>query len=322
MIQYRFGRKRKRETIIFMNIYWKKIELEDRAVFEPYYEYEQSKCCEFSFANNYLWSPFYSSDYAIIQDMLVFRSSRNEISVGVPLAKSLESEKNLKEVLLFLEEYFKEEARKFRMHSVTEEKFNLMEEIFPGKYQVEYYRDDADYIYETKKLMTLAGKKLHGKRNHINKFKQNYPGWSYESLNKENMEECLEMAEEWKRRNLCGEKDAKHAEFCVTRRAIKNFEQLNLKGGIIRADGKIVAFTLGEELNKDMLVIHIEKAYADIQGAYPMINQQFLLHEAEGYQYVNREEDAGAEGLRKAKMSYYPVFLQEKGILTIKGEKE
>lgn len=304
-----------------MKIEWKKIELEDRPVIESYYEYEQSNCCEFSFANNYLWSPFYHTDYAIIKEMLVFRTQYDEqISLGFPLAKDEKSENNLKEVLEILEDYLQKENQKFRMYFVTEKKYAQAEEIFPGRYQAEFNRDEADYIYEVEKMISLAGKKLHGKRNHINKFKTTYPDWSYETLTVENKQECLEMAEEWKKRNLCSEKGGKHREFCVTRRAILEFEKLGLKGGILRAGGKIVAFTLGEKLNKDMFVVHIEKAFADVQGAYPMINQQFLMNEAVSYKYVNREEDTGSEGLRKAKLSYYPVFLQEKGSITIKEE--
>ena len=98
-------------------------------------------------------------------------------------------------------------------------------------------------------------------------------------------------------------------------KALEEYQQLGLKGGVLWAGGQVVAFTLGEELNQDMFVVHIEKALADIQGAYPMINQQFLIHEASQYSYVNREEDTGAEGLRKAKLSYYPAFLQEKGVV-------
>ena len=194
----------------------------------------------------------------------------------------------------------------------------MLEQIFPGKYSIEYDRGAADYVYEVSRMISLAGKKLHGKRNHINKFKENNPDWSYETLNDENLEECLQMAETWKRMNLCGEKGEKHVEFCVTRRALKNYKELGLTGGVLRDGKRVVAFTLGEELNRDMYVIHIEKAFADIQGAYPMINQQFLLHEAADYKYVNREDDMGAEGLRKAKLSYYPVFLQEKGNVIIK----
>ena len=86
----------------------------------------------------------------------------------------------------------------------------LLEELFPGKYEINYDRDVADYVYEVEQMISLKGKKLHGKRNHINKFKENNPHWSYESLTKENLAECIAMSQEWKRENLCGEKDGKH----------------------------------------------------------------------------------------------------------------
>lgn len=301
-----------------MKIEWKEITMEARDVLEPYYQYEQSKCCEISFANNYLWAPFYDMEYAIVKDMLVFITRGEKISLCVPFAKDHESAANLKEVMLELEEYFEEIEKEFHLHLVTEEKFAKLEELFPGKYEITYNRDVADYVYETEKMISLAGKKLHGKRNHINKFKENNPEWSYEPLSEENKEECLEMAEQWKIINLCEEKGDKHNEFCVTTRAVSEFERLGLKGGVLRDGKRIVAFTLGEALNDEMFVVHIEKAFADVQGAYPMINQQFLAHEAAEYLYVNREEDTGAEGLRKAKLSYYPAFLQEKGEVVLK----
>ena len=305
-----------------MKIEWKTMSLEDRELVMPYYEYEQSNCCEVSFANNILWAPFYEVEYAIVEGMLVFLSKRNGYSVSLPLAKDEQTASNLKATILILEEYFKSMGWGFHMHSVTEHKFEVLEQLFPQKYRIEYSRDVADYVYEVPGMISLAGKKLHGKRNHINKFKENNPDWSYETLNDENLEECLQMAEEWKAINLCGEKGEKHAEFCVTRRALKNYKALGLKGGVLRDGSRVVAFTLGEELNKEMFVVHIEKAFADVQGAYPMINQQFLIHEASNYKYVNREDDTGAEGLRKAKLSYYPVFLQEKGNVIIKTDRD
>ena len=301
-----------------MSINWKKLTLEDKEVVEAYYKYEQSNCCDVAFANNVLWSPFYEMEYAIVEGMLVFLTKREGYSVSMPMAKDEETAANLEKVILQLETYFEEMGQEFHIHLVTEEKFELLDKLFPQKYSIEYNRDVADYIYEVPKMISLAGKKLHGKRNHINKFKENNPDWSYETLTKENLEECLQMAEEWKSMNLCGEKGEKHAEFCVTRRALKQFEELGLKGGVLRDGKRVVAFTLGEELNKEMFVVHTEKAFADVQGAYPMINQQFLIHEAADYKYVNRKDDTGAEGLRKAKLSYYPVFLQEKGNVIIK----
>lgn len=301
-----------------MKIEWKTITLNEKELMRPYYEYEQSNSCEVSFANNYLWAPFYDVKYCIIEDMLVFLTMKTNWSVNMPMAKDDRSAGNLKKVLLLLEEHFKEQDRDFCIQLVTKEKFRILEELFPGKYEIEFQRDVADYVYETAKMISLSGKKLHGKRNHIHKFEENNPNWSYEVLSKENLEECLAMAEEWKQRNLCGEKGEKHVEFCVARRALMEFEELGLKGGVLRDGAEIVAFTLGEELNRNMFVVHIEKAFAHVQGAYPMINQQFLKHEAAEYEYVNREDDAGAEGLRKAKLSYYPVFLQEKGTVTQK----
>ena len=303
-----------------MKIEWKKITPEDKVWMDSYYKYEQSSSCEMVFANNYLWAPFYNVEYAVIKDMLVFISRGVEESITMPMAKDEASASNVKEVVCLLETYFEEQDKPFCMHLVTHEKMELLEQLFPGKYEITFHRDAADYIYEVEQMISLKWKKLHGKRNNINKFKENNPNWSYEPLNKKNLEECIQMAGAWKEANLCGKKDGKHAEFCVTTRALVNYEQLGLKGGILRDGKRIVAFTLGEELNQDMFVVHIEKAFADVQGAYPMINQQFLIHEASKYRYVNREDDVGSEGLRKAKMSYYPVFLQEKG--TVRKKKE
>ena len=298
-----------------MDLAWKTIGMEDKPILEKYYAYEQSKCCEFSFCNNYLWAPFYAMRYAIIEDMPVFLGQGRQPSVGVPLAKDGASERNLGKVVSILEESFVSIQAPFQMHLVTEEKFAQLEAQFPGKYVIEYNRDQADYIYEVERMISLSGKKLHGKRNHINKFKENNPNWRYEPLSQENVSACVKMAEEWREKNLCDEKGEKHTEFCVTLRALDEYEQLGLKGGVLRIEDRVVAFTLGEELNRETFVVHIEKAMADIQGAYPMINQQFLVHEASQYKYVNREEDMGEEGLRKAKLSYYPVFLQEKGVV-------
>ena len=107
---------------------------------------------------------------------------------------------------------------------------------------------------------------------------------------------------------------------CVTLNALRLFEELGFKGGLLRAGGKVIAFSIGEPVCDDTMVVHIEKAYAQVQGAYPMINQQFLLHEAQGYPYVNREDDAGQEGLRQAKLSYHPAFMVEKGMVSFVKE--
>ena len=142
--------------------------------------------------------------------------------------------------------------------------------------------------------------------------------WSYEKLSKENIEDCFQMALKWRNENGCEDDPEKRGEICVTLNSLRLFEELKLTGGVLRIDGDVVAFTLGEPVCSDTFVVHIEKAFAEVQGAYPMINQQFVEHECMAYQYINREEDTGAEGLRKAKLSYRPVFMVEKGRVTEK----
>lgn len=145
-----------------------------------------------------------------------------------------------------------------------------------------------------------------------------YPDWSYEPITDANIEDCFQMAMNWRRLNGCEEDEEKNAEMCVTLNSLRLFKELHLRGGLLRAAGEVVAFSIGEAVCDDTMVVHIEKAYSDVEGAYPMINQQFVLHEAMEYKYVNREEDLGEEGLRKAKLSYHPVFMVEKGQATIK----
>ena len=109
----------------------------------------------------------------------------------------------MKRALEFLMKYSEEQGYPFKLYNVTAENFAQIEAWFPGEFELEYDRDQADYVYESEKLATLAGKKLHGKRNHINKFQKLYPNWSYEPLNDENMEECFQMALKWRNQNGC-----------------------------------------------------------------------------------------------------------------------
>ena len=255
------------------------------------------------------------SDMASVVDSLVAPLSMiNALIVATVIAKK----EDVKKALEYLMQYCKEAGRPFIMYNVTPENFEQLENWYPERFQIEYDRDAADYVYETEKLATLAGKKLHGKRNHINKFKALYPDWSYEALDDDNVEECFQMALKWRNQNGCDDDLEKNAEMCVTLNSLRLYKELGLKGGILRAQKDIVAFTLGEPICNDTFVVHIEKAFPNVEGAYPMINQQFVQHECMDYAYVNREEDTGAEGLRKAKLSYRPVFLVEKGLVTEK----
>lgn len=295
-------------------IHFKRAELSDKEIISRYFEHHTSRSCERTFANVYLWSRQYPVKWAIVEGALVFKSEdETHLAFAYPAGEKEHVQKAL-EVLI---EYSRERGYPFRMYNVTPDFFAQLEEWYPGRFQIEYDRDSADYVYESEQLAVLPGKKLHGKRNHINKFKATYEGrWSYESMTKDNIEECFQMALKWRGENGCEDDPEKRGEVCVTMNALRLFEELELSGGLLRVDGEVVAFTLGEPICSDTFVVHIEKAYADVPGAYTMINQQFVEHECLNYRYVNREEDTGAEGLRQAKLSYRPVFMVEKGDVT------
>ena len=295
-------------------IEFKRPELNDRDLINGYLAKQKSRNCEHTFANTYLWSRFYGMEFAVVNNMLAYKNAQT--SFGFPVG-SVENEKKTMDILM---DYCREQNVSFKMHSVSPEQFSRMEEWYPGEFEIEYDRDAADYIYEAEKLAKLSGKKYHGKKNHTNKFKSLYPDWSYESIGTQNLEECFQMALKWRNENGCDDDEEKNAEICVTLNSLRLYKELALRGGLLRANGEIAAFSIGEPLCDDTFVVHIEKAFADIPGAYPMINQQFVIHETEGYTYINREEDMGEEGLRTAKMSYRPVFLVEKGRVRRKGE--
>lgn len=297
----------------FIEMNWNKITLEDKPVIDRFYKIQDSANCETTFANNWLWAPHYEVKYGIIHDMLVFYADKEEVSVRYPIGEG-----DKKPAIDWLKSYFAAIGQPFLMHLVSTKQFAEMEALFPGEFEIQYDRDAADYIYESQKLATLTGKKLHGKRNHINRFKELYPDWSYETITEQNREECIAMAYKWRELSGCADDPEKSAEFCVTLQALKNMTVLGLKGGLLRAGNEVVAFSLGEPCSTETYVVHIEKAYSHVQGAYPMINQQFVLHEAMEYEFVNREEDTGVEGLRKAKLSYQPVHLLEKGTVRLK----
>lgn len=274
--------------------------------------------CEMSAANTVLWARHYNTEIAFWMDEIIYRSSfRGDV---YSYSCNLLSSDKAKELFDRIVELAKEAGQSLRMHCIIEEEFQMIETWYPGKYQMTVHREDSDYIYLREKLATLSGKKLHSKRNHINRFIENYPDWSYESITEANEEECARMAMRWCLENGADEEDNwehdKIDESKLVVYAIRHRDELGMIGGALRAGGEIVAITLGERLTKDTFVVHFEKAFSNVQGAYPMINREFVRNELAEYTYVNREEDLGEEGLRKAKLSYHPERLLNKGVIT------
>lgn len=218
---------------------------------------------------------------------------------------------DMKEATRFILEDAEKDGRDFEIFGICPDSAEFLSKHFGDKLDIFLQRDTFDYIYSSEDLINLAGKKYQPKRNHISFFMRNN-NWSYERITRENIPECLEMSKLWLESALEEYRDELEAELKIIERVFDYYEELGYVGGLLRADGKVVAYTMGERMTDEMFCVHIEKAFSDIRGAYPMINQQFVKNELSHYKYINREDDTGAENLRKAKLSYYPVILAEK----------
>ena len=210
------------------------------------------------------------------------------------------------------------DGARLTMYCLTPSNVRELEDMMPGKFEFTEMREFADYIYNTTDLIDLAGRKYHGKRNHIAYFKNNHD-WHFEPINDGNMQLCLDMNKKWEALNREKDPDEIDSELEAIKRAFSNFDELGFKGGVLYADGEVVAYTLGEELNSSAFCTHIEKAYASVRGAYPTVNREFAANMLANYKFINREDDTGSEGLRKAKLSYYPEILLQKYRAFYKG---
>ena len=287
--------------------------IETKPLFDHYLSHNTYRGCEFSFANSLFWCDYYHTKFTILEDMLVFCRLENGVPTSFTFPVGAHDPKPAFDRVV---DYFEESNLPFAMYMVEPEMFEMIERWYPGQYQIEYDRDSADYLYRQESLATLAGKKLHAKRNHINRFLENFPDYQYERINGKNWQECLELERVWVRENNPDGDADKENEERIIAYALEHRKSLHMTGALIRVNGRVVAFTLGEPLTADTFDVHFEKAYADIQGAYAMINREFVRRELSAFTYVNREEDMGIPGLRKAKLSYHPESLVEKGIVT------
>lgn len=295
-------------------ISFKDIELTDKEWVKPLLAISDFRGTEYCFTSLYMWSSIYHTKIARIEDLFLIRSeTQDSFSYLYPAGKG-----DIKMAIERMMEEAQSCNKEFTMSSITPQQREEIERLFPGKFEFTPIRNSFDYIYLRESLATLSGKKYQPKRNFISRFKE-LPNWEYETISskdpilcKQQLEECYRMNEQWCQMSQCNHNSSKSQECCAVRKVLKDFIGLNLEGGLLRVDGQVIAYTIGEPLNSDTYIVHIEKAFADIKGAYPMINQSFILDRTDGFQYINREDDAGDEGLRKAKLSYNPVFMVEK----------
>lgn len=210
----------------------------------------------------------------------------------------------LAQVLNKMADWFVGHNKKFRLKGISAEFAARLQQLFPGKYSMKEDRNNFDYVYLAENLIELTGRKFGAKKNHLNYFLTHYPDYRYLPMTEELIPDCIASAVEWYERR--GDSSLDYEKFAVLE-ALNNFKYLGFQGGVIELYGKVEAFSCGEPLNDDTAVIHLEKGNAEIRGLYQMINREFARHAWSQMTYINREEDMGIEGLRRAKKTYNPI---------------
>ena len=289
---------------------FKSIELKDKNIINSFLAQQNYRASDLSFTNLYSWGKKFDTQFATTDKWLFirFKDNNNRNSYLKPIGTG-----NIKDAVEILFNDHKQFDTIFQIRGLTQKMIDEIEAVMPGVFDYKLNLSVSDYIYTTEKLIHLKGKKLQSKRNHINRFKRENE-WKYHTLtgNPALVKECQLMLDKWMEINK-EEKDPSLAydDFATTL-MLENFEYLDLKGGLICVNNEIAAFSIGERLTEDTFIVHVEKAFTTIHGAYNIINQQFIENEAANFTYVNREEDMGIENLRNAKLSYHPDILLEK----------
>lgn len=271
---------------------------------------------EFTFPYLYAWRRDYNFRFGIFGDHLCLVSDSREAFpfafCPVPVGGKHDGE-GFKKALEAIESHFREQHFDLAFARVEESRLPLLTGHYQNRAEVSKLPQTSDYVYNTSDLALLAGRKYSKKRNHIRQFIRKHENHEYVPVGTENIAECLRVFEEWCEKN---ESDCRHPDNCerlACKEFLNNWARFELKGALVRVDGKAEAFTIGEKLNEDMAVVRVEKGNLEIHGIYAFINREFSSREwADNTKYINREEDMGMEGLRKSKKSYFPAFMVNK----------
>ena len=303
----------------------------DKDTIQRFTLFGERQNCDLSFANLISWRFLYNTQFAIVDDYLVFRFyAGHHLAYMMPLPLPKKQEDGTFKVIP-CDECSVNVIRAIRNDSIAmghpflllgvcNYMRDIIEKAFPDTFNITPNRDYSDYIYTREKLANLSGKKLQSKRNHINKFKSLYPDYEYRELTPELVPQCLDLEKQWRKISKDDNDENEldeglSEELRSMTRAFHRWNELGLIGGTIWVDGKLVAFTFGCPINQSTFDVCVEKADVNYEGAFTIINQEFVRHLPEKYFYINREEDMGDEGLRQAKLSYKPDIILEKNTI-------
>lgn len=295
------------------------IELKDQLLIDCFSRKFDCQLMNYSFAVLFLYRNVCNFQYAILDNFLLLKASHNnEEYFMFPMGEG-----NLPGVLDKIAGETLGTGKSLRFYQFCNDRAPLLlqwaEDFCEGtSYQfiTSPIREDFEYIYSAQKLALLEGHLLKPKRNQINAFtKQNI--WSCAPITKENMEKVQHFNALWEALKTTDESTSLLKENIALTEAFNCFFDLNMEGILLQIEDKIVAFSIGFPLNDTTFLVLFEKADRTCKGAYTMVNKLFAQEISKKYTYINRAEDAGVEGLRKAKLSYLPEYLIEVNELEI-----
>lgn len=298
---------------------FKRLELEDKNIFDRYLRPYRFNTCEYSFTNLFIWREGYDIQYTILNEVLIIK--RKDFEGGYHFMQPLGyTKENLKEIIDKLIEYKKVNNFKFLFKDVEEKFVRDLKEIYPEEFKFSEDRNTFDYIYDSSSLIKLSGRKLRNQKNHYNNFIKNNI-YKTTDISKEEVSKCIEVWQEWYK-----QKGDEHYNLFYEIKAIEELltykNKLDLETMAVYVNGKLSAFTIGEKVNNKMAIIHIEKADSKINGLYNFINKTFVEQYFSDVPYINREEDLGIAGLRMTKSAYKPIKLEHKYNVGVKSEGE
>lgn len=263
-----------------------------------------------SFANIYLLRNKYSTKISRYKDFIIRKYSGKGARCGYtfPLGKG-----DVTKALAEIEKDAKECGERLQFAFVTEEQKEVLENAMPARFCYSSDAGDSDYIYLRSELASLSGKAFHKKKNHFSKFVRTYPDYKYYEIGACNIYDAQKVADAWYYEHLQDDDASQLAEYKAIKEALENFEELGLIGGIIYVNDSPCAMTIASKINENTVDVHFEKAVGEyaLNGGYSAINKLFS-EKLDGVTWLNREEDIGIEGLRKAKLSYRPKIMLKK----------
>ena len=288
------------------------LEIDKIPIYKQYYNYTNALGCEFNFVSGFLWNKEYLLRAAFYDDTLIKAYFRDDTIIW---GYCLPAGKNVKGAVEAAICDARERGQTPSFGYLSKDERDTLEELFPERFCYERVYDTCDYVYLTRDLALLEGKRYHAKRNHIAQFYRTYPDARFAALDDGNLSDARRVMELWCAEN--GIRPEDHGEYAVLCDALSNYKKLCMRGAVLYAGGNPVAMTLGSEISGLCFDVNFEKALRSCVGSYAVINNEFAKTLTD-YKYINREEDLGIEGLRKSKLSYYPAIIYDRFEATLK----